>query len=296
MLFFSYFKDMVGREVTVELKNDLAIRGTLHSVDQYLNIKLENTRVVDEDKYPHMRSVRNCFIRGSVVRYVELPPDGVDIDLLHDATRREARGVLEVSYDPTTKLATIRGKFDPMMIIEAIKEKGKKAEHISYSKNPLYDQAHNSTSRNSNHHHFEKTDQNAHNKEDAAAYSKDKGKAKVGDDTKRNEHWWNSSDDESSDDHNHIHESEDYVSAKNKKCEDFVSTKNKKKYHKAEAYVAPQGVDESICRDHYCKIHRRGGGIRDYVTQEERKKKYAMFMQMGAQYPAGFFNGLGQAS
>ncbi|RDX87670.1 BTB/POZ and MATH domain-containing protein 2, partial [Mucuna pruriens] len=85
-------RDLVGREVTVELKNDLAIRGTLHSVDQYLNIKLENTRVVDQDKYPHMLSVRNCFIRGSVVRYVQLPPEGVDIELLHDATRREARG------------------------------------------------------------------------------------------------------------------------------------------------------------------------------------------------------------
>ncbi|KAK1269753.1 hypothetical protein QJS04_geneDACA006240 [Acorus gramineus] len=105
MLFFSYFKELVGKEVTVELKNDLAIRGILHSVDQYLNIKLENTRVVDQDKYPHMEirlfpwkvqkpelSVRNCFIRGSVVRYVQLPPDGVDIDILHDATRREARG------------------------------------------------------------------------------------------------------------------------------------------------------------------------------------------------------------
>ncbi|KAG8046516.1 hypothetical protein GUJ93_ZPchr0008g13577 [Zizania palustris] len=92
MLFFSYFKELVGKEVTVELKNDLAIRGTLHSVDQYLNIKLENTRVVDQDKYPHMLSVRNCFIRGSVVRYVLLPQDGVDIDILHDATRREARG------------------------------------------------------------------------------------------------------------------------------------------------------------------------------------------------------------
>ncbi|KAK6913863.1 LSM domain, eukaryotic/archaea-type [Dillenia turbinata] len=91
-LFFSYFKDLVGKEVTVELKNDLAIRGILHSVDQYLNIKLEHTRVVDQDKYPHMLSVRNCFIRGSVVRYVQLPPDGVDVDLLHDATRREARG------------------------------------------------------------------------------------------------------------------------------------------------------------------------------------------------------------
>ena len=41
-------------QVTVELKNDLAIQGTLHSVDQYLNIKLHNTRVVNEQKYPHM--------------------------------------------------------------------------------------------------------------------------------------------------------------------------------------------------------------------------------------------------
>ncbi|CAK9855467.1 unnamed protein product, partial [Sphagnum jensenii] len=92
LLFFSYFKELVGKVVTVELKNDLAITGILHSVDQYLNIKLEDTRVVDEAKYPHMLSVKNCFIRGSVVRYVQLPPDGVDVDILHDATRREARG------------------------------------------------------------------------------------------------------------------------------------------------------------------------------------------------------------
>ncbi|PNX92439.1 U6 snRNA-associated Sm-like protein LSm2 [Trifolium pratense] len=67
-MFFSYFKDLVGKEVTVELKNDLAIRGTLHSVDQYLNIKLENTRVVDQDKYPHMvqfhKSCWYCSIRA----------------------------------------------------------------------------------------------------------------------------------------------------------------------------------------------------------------------------------------
>lgn len=41
-------------QVTVELKNDLAIKGTLHSVDQYLNVKLQNTQVVNEQKYPHM--------------------------------------------------------------------------------------------------------------------------------------------------------------------------------------------------------------------------------------------------
>ena len=86
MLFYSYFKTLVGKkvtrdtaallcmlfrtvftgvmeavfvmppdiaplccrprmQVTVELKNDLAISGTLHSVDQYLNIKLDITQV-----------------------------------------------------------------------------------------------------------------------------------------------------------------------------------------------------------------------------------------------------------
>lgn len=82
----------MGKEVTVELKNDLSITGVLHSVDQYLNVKLNNIRVVNQQKYPHMMSVRNCFIRGSVVRYVQLPPGSVDVELLHDATRREARG------------------------------------------------------------------------------------------------------------------------------------------------------------------------------------------------------------
>jgi U6 snRNA-associated Sm-like protein LSm2 len=46
--------------VTVELKNDLAITGTLHSVDQYLNIKLTNTHVQNETKYPHMVSGLQC--------------------------------------------------------------------------------------------------------------------------------------------------------------------------------------------------------------------------------------------
>lgn len=78
--------------MVVELKNDLSICGTLHSVDQYLNIKLTDISVLEEDrhKYPHMLSVKNCFIRGSVVRYVQLPADEVDTQLLQDAARKEA--------------------------------------------------------------------------------------------------------------------------------------------------------------------------------------------------------------
>lgn len=86
----SFFKTLTQQTVTVELKNDISIRGTLKSVDQYLNIKLDDVVVLDELKYPHLSSVKNIFIRGSVVRYVHLPPDKVDRSLLEDACRREA--------------------------------------------------------------------------------------------------------------------------------------------------------------------------------------------------------------
>jgi small nuclear ribonucleoprotein (snRNP)-like protein len=82
MLFFSFFKTMVGKEVVIELKNDLCIQGQLHSVDQYLNMKLHDITVPDVERFPHMLSVKNCFVRGSVVRYVHLPVEGVDTALL----------------------------------------------------------------------------------------------------------------------------------------------------------------------------------------------------------------------
>lgn len=38
----------------VELKNDLSVQGTLKSVDQFLNIKLDDISVLEEVKYPHL--------------------------------------------------------------------------------------------------------------------------------------------------------------------------------------------------------------------------------------------------
>lgn len=87
-VFRSFFKTLTNQTVTVELKNDIRIRGILKSVDQYLNIKLDDVEVLDLDKYPHLSSVKNMFIRGSVVRYVMLPRSEVDVGLLEDATRR----------------------------------------------------------------------------------------------------------------------------------------------------------------------------------------------------------------
>ncbi|KAL9056554.1 MAG: hypothetical protein Q9162_002837 [Coniocarpon cinnabarinum] len=70
MLFFSFFKTLVDTEVTVELKNDISIQGTLKSVDQYLNIKLDDISVIDELKYPHLNASRlaNDQIQPSIGR------------------------------------------------------------------------------------------------------------------------------------------------------------------------------------------------------------------------------------
>lgn len=53
----------MNHEVTVELKNDISVRGTLKSVDQYLNIKLDDISVVEEMKYPHLVSrIRDAIV------------------------------------------------------------------------------------------------------------------------------------------------------------------------------------------------------------------------------------------
>ena len=88
MLFFSFFKTLVDQEVTVELKNDIEIKGTLKSVDQFLNLKLDNITCTHGQRYPYLGAVKNLFIRGSNVRYVHMNPNSVDCTLLQDASRR----------------------------------------------------------------------------------------------------------------------------------------------------------------------------------------------------------------
>lgn len=108
MLFFSFFKTLVGQEVTVELKNGVMIKGQLVSVDQYLNAKLKNISVEDGVQYPQLGALKACFVRGSVIRfvfiancsciclrnfctfrYIHIPANQVDTELLQDAARKE---------------------------------------------------------------------------------------------------------------------------------------------------------------------------------------------------------------
>jgi len=76
----SFFKTLVDLEVTVELKNDIQIRGTLKSVDQYLNIKLDDIQVVEELKYPHLVSTQS--FAGQSYRRILSACLGAHADLL----------------------------------------------------------------------------------------------------------------------------------------------------------------------------------------------------------------------
>eukprot|EP01048_Picozoa_sp_COSAG05_P011301 COSAG05_NODE_1058_length_6003_cov_11.053862_3_plen_184_part_00 len=88
-IFLTFFKTMLNKTIVVELKNDVKIQGVLESIDQFLNFKLNDIVVMEAEKYPHLMSVRNCFIRGSVVRYVQVPPEDVNTELLQDSCRKE---------------------------------------------------------------------------------------------------------------------------------------------------------------------------------------------------------------
>jgi small nuclear ribonucleoprotein (snRNP)-like protein len=60
-IFLTFFKTLEGKTVTVELKNDLQVRGTLMSVDQYLNLKLGQVEVVEKEKFPQLVSARTAL-------------------------------------------------------------------------------------------------------------------------------------------------------------------------------------------------------------------------------------------
>ena len=73
----------------MEVKNDLVMMVTLHSVNQYLNVKLTIVTVVDSNKCLQLLMLEDCYIQGRLVRYIQLPPKEVDTELLQDAARKE---------------------------------------------------------------------------------------------------------------------------------------------------------------------------------------------------------------
>eukprot|EP00347_Sterkiella_histriomuscorum_P001095 403373349 len=92
-MFQSFFRQLADKNqrVTLELKNDLKIQGTLVSVDESLNIQLTNMKIADEINNPYLLSCKNGFIRGNVIRYVHLSKKEVDTEPLTEACKKEAK-------------------------------------------------------------------------------------------------------------------------------------------------------------------------------------------------------------
>lgn len=75
-------------KITVELKNDLEISGTLVSVDQYLNISLSDIEINDSNKYPQFQTTQGCFIRGNTIRYIHFNKSDINYEVFEEACRQ----------------------------------------------------------------------------------------------------------------------------------------------------------------------------------------------------------------
>lgn len=66
-IFFSMFKTLEGKTVLLELKNSLQLKGKLVSVDQYLNLKLDEVEVVDRENYPQLVRLRMLALAPFII-------------------------------------------------------------------------------------------------------------------------------------------------------------------------------------------------------------------------------------
>lgn len=82
MLFYTFFKTQLGKEVKIRLKNDIIFTGVLESVDIFLNLKVRGVSGTQEQ-----HRMDTCIIRGSSVKTISMSDRGVCYKQLHDATR-----------------------------------------------------------------------------------------------------------------------------------------------------------------------------------------------------------------
>lgn len=92
MVFLPLFKTLEGKVVTVELVNNVVIKGVLKSADHFFNFRLEEIEVINHGGMLELLALTTMFIRGSAVRYMILDKGDVDLELLRDATRRHNQG------------------------------------------------------------------------------------------------------------------------------------------------------------------------------------------------------------
>ncbi|KAK7604027.1 hypothetical protein V9T40_004300 [Parthenolecanium corni] len=66
-------KALVGRELTIDLRNETTLTGTVSEVDGYMNISLENALLEDIDQVRF--KYENLYIKGRHIRYIHIPKE-----------------------------------------------------------------------------------------------------------------------------------------------------------------------------------------------------------------------------
>ena len=92
-MFYSALKGLAEKlvKVVVELKNDVKIEGNINAVDCNLNVVLTNVKVeeVEGKVGGGYEKVKNCFIRGNLIRYIHFNKNEVEYELIEEACRKE---------------------------------------------------------------------------------------------------------------------------------------------------------------------------------------------------------------
>lgn len=87
MIFALFFQKYVNKKIKIELKNGMIFTGILVSTDAFLNFKLKQIEIEDQEKYPGLNQIELISIRGSSVKTIQVDKNDDLIDSLLLATR-----------------------------------------------------------------------------------------------------------------------------------------------------------------------------------------------------------------
>lgn len=83
MVFFEYFKTRLGQPVTITLKNDMVLTGTLTNVDPFLNMRIEGGSTA----HLGVQGADVYSVRGSAIKTIAFASEKMINERLADITR-----------------------------------------------------------------------------------------------------------------------------------------------------------------------------------------------------------------
>jgi U6 snRNA-associated Sm-like protein LSm2 len=89
-MFYAILKSICqnNSKVTVELKNDMEIKGNLVSVDTNLNLVISKPNFDEAENIHQLKNTYNIFIRGNVIRYIHFDKKEMNTELIEEACKK----------------------------------------------------------------------------------------------------------------------------------------------------------------------------------------------------------------